>query len=139
MRQSTAAALWFVKYAGGGLVSYGTPQLLVAAGVPLDRWIVAMGSWLSIHMDREVALWAATVITGGVIYVGSVILSKDHNWRPAVPVALKRLWTKVEPTHIIILGLLIAAIGRSRVLALFLWRRRSILDLLRRYVDNQLA
>jgi len=40
----------------------GTPRLLVALGVPLDEWIVALGAGLAIRLNRNVALWGATVL-----------------------------------------------------------------------------
>lgn len=105
------AILWVIKYASGGLVSYITPRLLVASGVPLDRWIVAVGGGL--HIDREVALWAASFIVAAVLYGGSIVLSKDHDWRPTVPIVVKRLWAKVrlEPSYMIIGGLVVIVIG----------------------------
>lgn len=104
-------AYWLLRYAAGGLVAFAMPRLLVAAGLPLDRWIVVAGAWLSIHVDRDVALWFAALVVGIVLYVGSVVFSTDHEWRPEIPPAIKDLWAKVEPLHLIILGLLIAASG----------------------------
>jgi hypothetical protein len=108
---SKSVLLFIAKYGGGGLLSYATPRLLVAAGVPLDQWIVAMGGWLSLHLNREIALWAATFFVGAALYMASIIISKDHDWRPQIPAALKRLWKQVEPSHVIILGLVIALGG----------------------------
>lgn len=118
-----SAILWLAKYAAGGIVSFAAPRLLVALGFPLDRWIIAMASWLSIHIDRETALWGATVIAGASLYVGSVLLSKDHDWRPSIPQPVKRLLAKVEPSHVIILGLIIALGG-----VIWQWQRPSPSD-----------
>jgi hypothetical protein len=39
--------LWLGRYAAQGLVAYLAPRLLVAAGVPLDDWIVQMGGYIA--------------------------------------------------------------------------------------------
>jgi hypothetical protein len=101
---------WLCKAAFGGLVSYVTPRFLVAIGLPMDRWVVAMAGW-AVHIDREAALWTASFVVAAALYVGSVLLSKDHDWRPAIPGAFRKLWAEVEPSHIIILGLVVALGG----------------------------
>ncbi len=55
-------ALFVLYYAGAGIISWGTPRLLVALGVPLDKWIIALGAGLTIRLNRNVALWGATVV-----------------------------------------------------------------------------
>jgi hypothetical protein len=104
MGKTGGAILWLAKYAAGGIVSYATPRLLVALGFPLDIEIVAIAAWLSIHIDREAALWGATVLAGAALYVGSVLLSKDHSWTPQVPDIFKRLWKKMHPWHLVTIG-----------------------------------
>ena len=42
MPQALSVGLWFGRYAGGGIIAYATPRLLVALGVPLDQWIIAV-------------------------------------------------------------------------------------------------
>jgi hypothetical protein len=118
MRQSISIGLFFARYASGGIVAYATPRLLVASGVPFDQWIVVMGGWISIHVDREVVMWSATLLVGVAIYGGSILLSEDHDWRPSIPPPIKRLLAMVEPSHVIILGLVIAAVG-------VVWQMRS--------------
>jgi len=66
--------LWVIKYTAGGLVAFATPRLLVAIGVPLDRWIIAVGRSISLRFNREVALWLAALIVGAVLYGGTVAL-----------------------------------------------------------------
>jgi hypothetical protein len=66
-------AWFFAKACGAGLISYATPRFLVAAGVPLDSWIVAMGG--SLHLTREAALWAATIVLGLLLFLA------DRLWR----------------------------------------------------------
>ncbi len=51
-------------FAGGGLVSFGTPRFLIAVGMPLDKWIIVMGEWVHLHLSPEVAIWAATIMIG---------------------------------------------------------------------------
>lgn len=61
--------VWFlVKAAGAGIISYATPRLLVSVGVPLDEWIVTVGG--SLQLNSEMALWAATVAIGAVLFLG---------------------------------------------------------------------
>jgi hypothetical protein len=113
---------WLLKAALGGVLSYVTPRFLVALGVPLDRWVVAMASW-AVHIDREAALWTASFIMAALLYGGSVYLSKDHDWRPTIPETIRKLWAKVEPSHVIILGLAIALGG-----VVWQWRREAPID-----------
>jgi hypothetical protein len=77
--------LLFIGKCSRGIVVLLTPRLVVALGVPLDDWIVALGGWLSINLNREAALWLAAFVVAAILYVGSVLLSKDHDWRPNVP------------------------------------------------------
>jgi hypothetical protein len=111
MGEVDTAFWWFCKYAGGGIVSFATPRILIAAGVPIDRWILAMGSTLRVRLNREFALWSATAFFGVLLYVASVILSNNHSWDPQVPEALMRMLETVRPLHVIILGLIITAAG----------------------------
>jgi hypothetical protein len=106
MQQSIPVILWFAKYALGGVVSYLTPRVLVAFGVPLDRWVMTVAG-----VDRETALLASGFVVAIALYVGSVVLSREHNWSPSVPTALKKRMALIEPLHIVILGLLIALGG----------------------------
>jgi hypothetical protein len=69
-------ALFVAKAVAWGIISYGAPRLLVALGVPLDAWIVALGALLAIRLSRQVALWGATVLVGIALYLGSF-------WLPA--------------------------------------------------------
>jgi hypothetical protein len=117
-----SAILWLAKYAAGGIVSYGAPRLLVALGFPLDSRIVAMASWLSIHIDRETALWAATVLAGAFLYVGSVLLSKDHDWKPQVPPVLKRLWNTMGPWHLVTIGSGFVFVGLVMTVVGIVWQ-----------------
>jgi hypothetical protein len=78
--------LFFIaKAAAWGIISYGAPRLLVALGVPLDQWIVAVGGWLSIRMNRQMALWSATVLVGIALYGGAILLSPNHDVFPVLP------------------------------------------------------
>jgi hypothetical protein len=80
--------LFIAHYVGGGILAYAAPRLLVVAGVPLDRWIVAVGGILAIRMNRQVALWGATVIIGAALYGSSFFLSSQilpPNTPPAIP------------------------------------------------------
>ena len=63
----------FFKVCALGLVSWGFPRLLVACGVPLDRWIMTLGGFIQPVINSEVALWAATVIVGIVLYCTSLL------------------------------------------------------------------
>jgi hypothetical protein len=38
--------LGFARAAAQGVVAYATPRLLIAIGVPLDKWIIAVSEWL---------------------------------------------------------------------------------------------
>lgn len=78
--------LWILKYVLGGIISYAAPRLLVAMGVPLDRWIVTMGAWLSIRLTSEAALWAATLIIVIPLFIGTFWFSKnsDRGWPTAL-------------------------------------------------------
>lgn len=60
---------WYVlKAASGGLISYFTPRLLLAWGVPLDRWAVAMA------VPLDLLLWTATVVILTGLFFGDRIL-----------------------------------------------------------------
>jgi hypothetical protein len=89
MGKLRSIAIWLGKCVGGGLLSWVTPRLLVAMGVPLDKWIVAMAGWLQIRLDTNTALWTATAAIGALLYFGAIVLSKRHSREPRV----------VEPAH----------------------------------------
>lgn len=72
---ATSILAFIVRYVGGGILAYAAPRLLVAMGIPLDRWIIAMGAWLSLRLNRQTALWGATLILGALLFAGSFI-----NW-----------------------------------------------------------
>lgn len=56
--------VWLFRAALAGLISWGFPRLLVAIGVPLDRWISAMAeNILNIPLSLADAIWVATSIT----------------------------------------------------------------------------
>jgi hypothetical protein len=102
---------WVATYAAGGLISFAIPRLLIAAGLPLDRWIVLMGSWVQLRVNPDVAIWSATAFLGVVLYATSVIVSSNHSWDPQVPEGLMRAFSGVQPVHLIAAGLSIAAAG----------------------------
>ncbi len=77
-------ALFVLYYAGAGIISWGTPRLLVALGVPLDKWIIALGAGLTIRLNRNVALWGATVVIGIVLYGTATILLLDWSSLPHI-------------------------------------------------------
>lgn len=58
-----------------GLMSYGFPRLLIAAGVPLDAWIIRMGTWLGAPPDwanLNTATWLFTLVFGFVLFGAEV-------------------------------------------------------------------
>ena len=75
-KTSSGWLLWLVKYIGGGIVSYAAPRVAIGLGLPLDSWFVAMGSWLSLHVSREFATNAISVL------VGAALLAINH-WATA--------------------------------------------------------
>jgi hypothetical protein len=73
-------ALFVAKYAAGGVIGYAAPRLLVAMGVPVDQWIIAIGRWLGVQeawVSSDEAIWAATFILGAVLYVSQWIWIKE--------------------------------------------------------------
>ena len=103
-------------------MAFATPRLLVAAGVPLDTWIVTIGRGMSIYVSREAALWLAALFVGFLLYAGSVALSKDHNWTPQVPDVFKRLWKKMDPWHLVTVGSGLVAIGLTLIVIGIVWQ-----------------
>src|SRR5262245_34699849 len=69
---------WLVRTAGSGLVSYSTPRALIAAGVPIDDWLLDLGSFIGLHFDREVAFWAAVVLVGLALFAFDRIWKVTH-------------------------------------------------------------
>jgi hypothetical protein len=54
-----------------GLLGWSFPRLLVASGVPLDRWIVKLSSGIlgaGHALTSEIALWLATIITALILF-----------------------------------------------------------------------
>lgn len=51
------------KYTVGSLFSYAFPRVLIALGLPLDRWIVAVA-----QISTEAALWVATAAVALVLF-----------------------------------------------------------------------
>ncbi len=114
MQSAVSVLLWFARYAGGGIVAFATPRLLVAAGVPRDHWIIEMGHAVSLHIDRESAIWLATLVMGAALYIGSVVFSEGHHWVPNVPGPLKDVFrTTPLPVRILIVALVLALAGLS--------------------------
>jgi hypothetical protein len=58
---------WVAAKAGGGILGYSVPHLLVGAGLPIDRWAVTMGSWVSLSFSREFAVNAMGAVLGVVM------------------------------------------------------------------------
>lgn len=112
---------WIIRYAGGGLLSYAAPRVLVAAGVPIDQWTVAMGGWLSIHIDRELALWIITFVIGAALYF-SPSLWAAYQGHPARAVSLPAFR---KPKPMIIAGVLIIVVG---VVVLFIGLHEASLN-----------
>lgn len=102
---------WILVHAAGGLVAFGFPRLVIAIGVPYDRWIITMGERVKVHLNRQVVIWAMTILLGFIFYAISVALSKDHSWDPQVPQALAEAWQMVRPLHLIMFGLAFAVSG----------------------------
>jgi hypothetical protein len=62
------ALLFLAYYAAAGIVSYGTPRLLIALGVPLDMWIDRTAAAVSIHMTREASKWGMSLALGMALF-----------------------------------------------------------------------
>lgn len=79
----------FIRLCAAGLLSYAFPRLLIAAGVPLDAWILKMGTWLGASADwfnADLAVWVFTVI------LGIVLFGVETWWRP-----FQRIWQWAVP------------------------------------------
>ncbi len=79
----------FIRLCAAGLLSYAFPRLLIAAGVPLDAWILKMGTWLGASADwfnADLAIWVFTVILGVVLF------GVETWWRP-----FQRFWQWAMP------------------------------------------
>jgi|SRR5215216_1808816 len=67
-----------------GLVGWSFPRLLLAFGVPLDRWIVAIAEWLTGVRDvisPTAALWSLT------LFLAIVLWAAEWWWRPLARLA----------------------------------------------------
>lgn len=68
-----------------GLVSFAFPRLLIAAGVPLDVWILKIGIWLGAAPDWvnvDTAVWLFTLILGFVLFgIESLLHPLQRFWR----------------------------------------------------------
>ena len=63
-------AIWLGRAAMGGLVSYAIPKMLVAAGMPIDRWATKAGEFAGVHFSPSFAMWLVTaIIFGGLLYL----------------------------------------------------------------------
>lgn len=129
MSQARSIVLWGLKYAAGGVVSYATPRLLVAMGVPLDTKIVAIAGWLSFHVSTEAALWAATVFAGLILYAGSAIFSQGYGSDPQISNVFRRLWKKMNPCYLIVVGLGTITLGLALTITGFVWQRKPVSQL----------
>ena len=109
MGEVGSAILWVLKYACGGIVSFATPRLLTASGVPLERWVMTVGALARVRVNKEIALWAATVLLAAILYVASAAIS--GGWDPQVPEIFIRAWNMVRPVYVILLGIGIALAG----------------------------
>jgi len=69
-------AWWLLKAAIAGVVSYGAPRFLVALGVPLDRWIVALAG-----TSPEIALWAVTLVVFTALFFADRLWHAYQNRR----------------------------------------------------------
>ena len=56
-------------------------------------------------------MWTATFTSGGGLYLLSVGLSKDHDWRPTIPAPDKKFLAMLQPMHLITLGAVLLVIG----------------------------
>ena len=71
--------VWLARGAGSGLVAWATPRLLLALGVPLDRWVIQLAEWLtgvSGALQSEEALWVIAIVFGLVLF------GIEAWWRP---------------------------------------------------------
>jgi hypothetical protein len=59
---------FLLYYAASGIVSYAAPRLLIAAGVPLDQWIIRVARLLRIGATRESAKWGFTLALGMALF-----------------------------------------------------------------------
>ena len=72
---------WIIRAVASGLVGFATPRVAIAAGIPIDKWAVAMGEWLGASVSPEAALWGVTLAIG-------IALFGVESWRHP----FQRLW-----------------------------------------------
>ncbi len=82
------AIIWVLRFGVGGLISFATPRLLVAAGMPLDDWITAVGGKIpGLTLSPDEALWIAFFL------ILAILALIEARWRPA-----ERIVERLRPT-----------------------------------------
>lgn len=104
----SATVRWFLDAAATGIITFATPRLLIAGGVPLDKWVEAVGLALKVRLNRQVAIWAATVIFGAILYGISIAITREQVWALQF---LELLTVLATPQYVIAIGLAVAAGG----------------------------
>ncbi len=72
---------WIIRAIASGFVAFAAPRIAIAAGMPIDIWVAAMGEWLGASVSRDEALWGVTLAIG-------LALFGIESWRHPV----QRLW-----------------------------------------------
>ena len=57
-----AVAIWLVRAAMTGIVSFAAPRFVVGLGLPIDRWSSGAGRYVGLHFSAETATWGLTAI-----------------------------------------------------------------------------
>lgn len=83
------SSFWFAaaRACGLGLIGWIFPRLLVALGIPLDRWIVTLSGWIfgaGNALTSESALWVATVI------LAATLITVEWWWHPVASLVGRR-------------------------------------------------
>jgi hypothetical protein len=68
---------WVAKCAGGGVISYAAPRLLIGSGIPVDIWAMNVGAFLHVHLTLEAARWAITLLAGLLLYGVALYFSRN--------------------------------------------------------------
>ncbi len=60
---------WAIRAVGAGILGYISPRILIGLGFPIDQWAFALGEWLGLTWNTEIAFWAVAIVLG-VVFLG---------------------------------------------------------------------